>query len=82
MLSLPNEETQKQFSRTVIEWEKSIAKLESSWQYCFPDVKQTLKCPTEGTKALKLSQMANGTSAEAAMRYPRSGKLRRRRVDQ
>ena len=47
------------------EWEECIAKLESSWGTGFPDAKQTLKCPNDGTKELKLSLMANGTSADA-----------------
>ena len=41
-----------------------------------------LKCPIDGTKSLKLSQMVNGTSADAAMRCPRTRMLRQRRVDQ
>ena len=41
-----------------------------------------LKCPIDGTKELKLSQMTNGTSADAAMRCPRTRKLRQRRVHQ
>ena len=44
--------------------------------YCFPDANQTLKCPIDGTDALKQSQMANRTSADAAMRCPRTRKLR------
>ena len=50
--------------------------------YWFPDVQQMLKCPIDGTKELKLSQMTNGTSADAAMRCPRTRKLRQRRVHQ
>ena len=46
-----------------------------------PDVKQMLKCPIDRTKALKLSQLTNGTSADAAMRCPRTRKQRQRRVD-
>ena len=41
-----------------------------------------LKCPNDGPKALELSQIANGTSAEAAMRCPRTKKLRQRCADQ
>ena len=41
-----------------------------------------LKCPIDGEKELKLSQMTNGTSADAAMRCPRTRKLRQRRVHQ
>ena len=41
-----------------------------------------LKCPIDGTKELKLSQMTNETSADAAMRCPRTRKLRQRRVHQ
>ena len=82
MLSLTNEETQRQLRRSVTEWEECFAKLESSWGYWFPDAKQALKCPIDGTNALKLSQMANGTPADAAMRYPRSKKLRERCVHQ
>ena len=41
-----------------------------------------LKCPIDGTKELKLSQMINGTSADAAMRCPRTRKLRQRPVHQ
>ena len=59
-----------------------FAKLESSWGYWFPDVQQMLKCPIDRTKELKLSQMTNGTSADAAMRCPRTRKLRQRRVHQ
>ena len=82
MLSLTNEETQRQLSRSVTEWDECFAKLESSWGYWFPDVHQMLKCPIDGTKELKLSQMTNGTSADAAMRCPRTRKLRQRRVHQ
>ena len=64
------------------EWEECFAKLESSWGYWFPDVQQMLKCPIDRIKELKLSQMTNGTSADAAMRCPRTRKLRQRRVDQ
>ena len=82
MLSLTNEETQKRLSRSVTEWDECFAKLESSWGYWFPDVHQMLKCPIDGTKELKLSQMTNGTSADAAMRCPRKRKLRQRPVHQ
>ena len=82
MLSLTNEETQRQLSRCVTEWDECFAKLESSWGYWFPDVQQMLKCPIDGTKELKLSQMTNGTSADVAMRCPRTRKLRQRRVHQ
>ena len=82
MLSLTNEETQRQLSRSVTEWDECFANLESSWGYWFPDVQQMLKCPIDGTKELKLSQMTNGTSADAAMRCPRTRKLRQRRVHQ
>ena len=82
MLSLTNEEAQRQLSRSVTEWDECFAKLESSWGYWFPDVQQMLKCPIDGTKELKLSQMTNGTSADAAMRCPRTRKLRQRRVHQ
>ena len=78
MLSLTNEETQRQLSRSVTEWDECFANLESSWGYWFPDVQQMLKCPIDGTKELKLSQMTNGTSADAAMRCLRTGKLRQR----
>ena len=82
MLSLTSEETQRQLSRSVTEWDECFANLESSWGYWFPDVQQMLKCPIDGTKVLKLSQMTNGTSADAAMRCPRTRKLRQRRVHQ
>ena len=82
MLSPINEETQQQLSRSVTEWDDCFAKLESSWGYWFPDVKQMLKCPIGETKELKLSQMTNGTSADAAMRCPRKRKLRQRPVHQ
>ena len=82
MLSLTNEETQRQLSRSVTEWDEFFAKLESSWGYWFPDVQQMLKCPIDGIKELKLSQMTNGTSADAATRCPRTRKLRQRRVHQ
>ena len=82
MLSLTNEETQRQLSRSVTEWDEFFAKLESSWGYWFPDVQQLLKCPIDGTKELKLSRMTNGTSADAAKRCPRTRKLRQRRVHQ
>ena len=82
MLSLTNEETQRRLSRSVTEWDECFAKLESSWRYWFPDVQQMLKCPIDGTKELKLSQMTNGTSADAAMRCPRKRKLRQRPVHQ
>ena len=82
MLSLTNEETQRQLSRSVTEWDEFFAKLESSWGYWFPDVQQMLKCPIDGAKELKLSQMTNGTSAYAAKRCPRTRKLRQRRVHQ
>ena len=45
------------------------------------DAKQMLKCPIDGSKELKLSQMANGISADSAMRCPRRRKLRQRRVN-
>ena len=80
MLSLTNEETQRQLSRSVTEWDEFFAKLESSWGYWFPDVQQLLKCPIDGIKELKLSQMTNGTPADAAKRCPRTRKLRQRRV--
>ena len=51
MLSLTNEETQRQLSRSVTEWDEFFAKLESSWGYWFPDVQQMLKCPIDGTKS-------------------------------
>ena len=76
MSSLTKEETQRQLSRSVAEWEECFAKLESSWGYWFPDVKQMLRCPIDETKEFKLSQMANGTSTDAAMRCPRTRKLR------
>ena len=82
MLGLTNEETQRQLSRCVTEWDECFAKLESSWEYWFPDVQQMLKCPIDGIKELKLSQMTNGTSADAAMRCPRTRKLRQTRVHQ
>ena len=82
MLSLTNEETQRQLSRSVTEWDKFFAKMEKSWGYWFPDVQQMLKCPIDGTKELKLSQMTNGTSADSAMRCPRTRKLRQKRVHQ
>ena len=82
MLSLTNEETQRQLSRSVTEWDEFFAKLESSWGYWFPNVQQMLKCPIDGAKELKLSQMTNGTSAYAAKRCPRTRKLRQRRVHQ
>ena len=82
MLGLTNEETQRQLSRSVTEWDECFEKLESSWGYWFPDVQQMLKCPIDGIKELKLSQMTNGTSADAAMRCPRTRKLRQRRVHQ
>ena len=82
MLSLTNEETQRQLSRSVTEWDEFFAKVESSWGYWFPDVQQMLKCPIDGIKELKLSQMTNGTSADAAKRCPRTRKLRQRRVHQ
>ena len=82
ILSLTNEETQRQLSRSVTEWKECFAKLESSWGYWFPDAKQMLKCPIDGTNALKLSQMANRTSADAAMRCPCTRKMRQRRVPQ
>ena len=81
-LSLTNEETQTQLRRSVTEWDECFASLESSWGYWFPDAKQMLKCPSDGTKALNLSRMTNITSADAAMRCPRTRKVRRRRVDQ
>ena len=83
MLSLTNEETQRQLSRSVTEWDECFAKLESSLDIgCSANVQQMLKCPIDGTKELKLSQMTNGTSADAAMRCPRTRKLRQRRVRQ
>ena len=82
MLSLTKEETQRQLRRSVTEWEECFARLEWSWGFWFPDAKQMLKGPIDGTKALKLSQMTNGTSADAAMRCPRTRKLRQRCVDQ
>ena len=82
MLSLTNEEKQRQLSRSVTEWDQCFAKLESSWGYWFPDVQQMLKCPFDGTKELKLSQMTNETSADAAMRCPRKRKLRQTPVHQ
>ena len=81
MWSLTNEEAQRQLSRSVTEMEECFAKLESSWVYWFPDVKQMLKCPIDGTNALKQSHLANGTSADAAIRCPRTRKLRQRHVD-
>ena len=81
MLSLSKEEKKKQLSRSVTEWEYCFAKLESSWGYWFPDVKEMLKCPIDGTDALKQSQMPNGTSADAAIRWLHTRKLRQRHVD-
>ena len=81
MLSLTKEETQRELSRSVSEWGECFAKLESSWGYWFPDAKPMLRCLIDGTDALKQSQMANGTSAEAAMRCPRTTKMRQRQVD-
>ena len=81
MLNLTNEEMQRQLSRSVTEWEECFAKLESSWGYWFSDAKQLLKGPIDATDALKQNQMANETSADAAMRYPRTRKLRHRHVD-
>ena len=79
MWSFVNEETRRQ----LFEWVEIFAKLESSWGYWFPDVKQILKCPNDGTHSLKLSQQtANGTSTDAAMRCPRTRNVRRRRVNQ
>ena len=43
---------------------------------------QMLKCPIDGTMELKLSLMANGTSADAAMSCNRTRKLKQRRVPQ
>ena len=43
MLSLTNEENQRQLSRSVTELDECFAKLESIWGYCFPDVKQMPK---------------------------------------
>ena len=82
MLRLANEETQRQLSRSVTEWKECFAEMESSWGYWFPDVMQMLKCPIDETKELKLSLMANGTSLDAAVRYPPTRKVRQRRVDQ
>ena len=82
MLSLTKEETQRQLSRSVTEWEECFAKLESSWGYWFPDVIQMLKCPIDGTSVLKLSKMENDTSTDAAMRCPRTRELMQKRVDQ
>ena len=82
MLGLTNEETQRQLSRSVTEWEECFVKMEWSWGYWFPDVKQILKCPIDGTTALKQSQVANRTSTDAAMRCPRTRKLRQSRVHQ
>ena len=70
MLNLTNEEMQKQLSRSVTEWEESFAKLESSCGYWFSDAKQLLKGPIDTIDALKQNQMANETSADAAIRYP------------
>ena len=81
MLSLTKEGMQRQLSRSVTEWEECFAKLESSWKYWFPDVKEMIKSPIDGTDALKQSQMANGTSADAAMRCFHTRKLRQRHVD-
>ena len=39
MLYLTNEETQKQLSRSVTEWEVFFAEFEASWGYWFLDVK-------------------------------------------
>ena len=52
MFSHTNEEAKRQLSRRVTEWEKCFAKLESIWEYRFPDMKEMLKCPIDGTKAL------------------------------
>ena len=40
MLNLMKEETQRQLSRSVTEWEKCFAKLESIWGFWFHDAKQ------------------------------------------
>ena len=82
MLGLTNEETQRQLSRSVTEWEECFVKMELSWGYWFPDVKQILKCPIDGTTALKLSRMTNRKSTDAAMRCPRTRKLRQSSVHQ
>ena len=47
-----------------------------------PRCEANVKCPIDGTNALKLSLMANGTSADAAIRCPRTRKLWQRRVDE
>ena len=59
MLSLTKEETQRQLSRSVTDWEEFFAKMESSWGYWFSNAKQKLKCSTDEANALKLRLMAN-----------------------
>ena len=76
MLDLTKEEKQRQLSRSVTEWEKFFAQLESNWGYWFPDVKTMLKGPKDETNKTKFRQMANGISANAAMRCPYTRKLK------
>ena len=82
MLNLRNEETQRELSRSVTEWKESFSKLESSWGYLFLDAKQKLKSPIDGTKELKLSQMANGTSADAQGSLCKDVSRRKNRIGQ
>ena len=76
MLDLTNEEKQRQLGRSVTEWEQFFAQLEASWGYWFPDVKTMLKGPKDETNKTKLRQMTSGVSTNAAMRCPRTRKLK------
>ena len=82
MLSLTKAETQRQPGRFVTELETCFPKLESSWVYWFPDVRQKLMWPNIGANALKQRQLANGTSTDAAMRCPHTRKLKQKRVNE
>ena len=76
MLDLTNEEKQRQFSRSVTEWEKFFAQLEASWEYWFPDVETMLKSPNDATNKTKNCQVATGTSTGATMRCTHTRKLK------
>ena len=76
MLDPTNEETKRQLSRSVTEWEEFFAKLAASWGYWFPDVKTMLKKPKDETNITKHCQVASGTSTNATMRCSHTRKLK------
>ena len=76
MLDLTDEETKRQLSRSVTEWEEFFAKLEASWGHWLPDVMTMLKGPQDEINETKLRQTASGASTIVALRCPYTRKLK------